>query len=342
MKTRILTVLLAMLALLYAPALAEDSVLLPRVEAQLNETRLTAPGSVEVTITVTNSSGTDMPGPCALYDPNGRLIAGFGTPTLMAGEAIVWTGVWQVTQAQLDAGQIVFAFAYAYPGDDGSLRTKFQPYSIAIVHDAPAAQMVITRSITPPVARSSQQVYITYVIRNMAMEPATDVTITESAAAAHALLGTLTPGEIVRHTFAFAMPAEDVISSAAVTWSSAGSEHAAGVADETILYGDVPLYAVLTTERSSAREGDTITLCLTLQNRGSQDVRGVAVTDPLLGEVFTDLCIPAGSLVMLEKTLILEESCELLFTASGVQADGSVLITATEMLPLIVLSPAGE
>lgn len=342
MKIRILTVLLAMLALLNAPALAEDSVHLPRVEAQLSETRLTAPGPVEVTVTVTNNSGTAMPGSCALYDPDGRRIAGFGTPTLMAGESVVWTGVWHVTQTQLDAGQIVFAFACTHPGDDGSLRTKIQPYSIAIIHDDPAAHMVISRIITPPVARSGQQVYITYVIRNMAAESATDVTITESAAAAPALLGTLTPGEIARHTFAFAMPPEDVVSSAAVTWSSAGSEHAASVADETILYGDVPLYATLTAERSSAREGDTITLCLTLQNRGSQDVAGITVTDPLLGEVFTDLYIPAGSLVTLEKELLLEESCELLFTVSGVQADGNGLITATEMLPLIVLPSAGE
>lgn len=69
---------------------------------------------------------------------------------------------------------------------------------------------------------------------------------------------------------------------------------------------------------------------------------GITVTDPLLGEVFTDLYIPAGSLVTLEKELLLEESCELLFTVSGVQADGNVLITATEMLPLIVLPSAGE
>lgn len=121
--------LLAALLLCALPALAEAP--LPEVRAELNQYEFSAPGPVNVTITVTNTSDADMP-PCALYDPDGRRIAGFGTPSLAAGEEQTWTGTWSITQEQLDTNKIVFVLAYTIRDNDGILNTKTQPYSIII------------------------------------------------------------------------------------------------------------------------------------------------------------------------------------------------------------------
>ncbi len=81
-------ILFALLMLLCCPALAESTDAMPRVEATLSQSRFTGPGPVNVSITVSNVSDADTPGPCALYAPDGARITTFGTPSLRAGEAL--------------------------------------------------------------------------------------------------------------------------------------------------------------------------------------------------------------------------------------------------------------
>lgn len=121
---RFVSMLLALLTLA-APALAECPV---KVEISLGAYRFSGPGRVEVTIAVTNASGADMPGPCALYDPTGRRIEDFGTPTLSAGERADWTGTWQVTEEQLRQGRLVFALMWVEADDSGALVPRQQAF----------------------------------------------------------------------------------------------------------------------------------------------------------------------------------------------------------------------
>lgn len=339
-KARILMLFAVLLSLLSVCALAETAVVAPQVEVALSQSCFTAPGPVEVTITVTNASGADMPGPCALYDPDGLRITDFGQPTLKAGESAVWAGTWNVTESQLTQGKIVFALAYTFPTDNGALQMKTQPFSLPIIHDAPAAQLEVVRTITPPVARNGQKVYVTYAVTNAGSRRAEDVTITERAAVAStpAQLGQLAPGETVRHTFVFTMGKKDVVSAATITCDSGAGLSSAALKDATIKYGDVKLSAKLTSDRKGGQAGDVIRLTLTLKNTGKKDISGITVTDPVLGTVFSDLRVGCLQTFTLEKEILLTESCDLLFTVTGTNADGSEVITATEMLPLTVIA----
>lgn len=340
-KTRILILFAILLSLLGVCALAETAVTAPQVQAVLSQSSFTAPGPVDVTITVTNASGADMTGPCALYDPDGLRITDFGQPTLKAGESAVWSGTWNVTESQLAQGKIVFVLAYTFADSDGALQMKTQPFSLPIIHDAPIAQLEVTRTITPPIARNGQKVYITYTVTNTSSRRAEDVTITEHAAIAStpARLGQLAPSETARHTFVFTMGKKNAVSGATVTCNSGAGPSSSTVEDATIKYGDVKLSAKLTADKKGCQAGDVIRLTLTLKNVGKKDISGITVTDPVLGTVFSDLRVDSLQTLTLVKEIILTESCDLLFTVTGTNADGSEVITATEMLPLTAIAP---
>lgn len=128
---KILALLMVALMILIPAALAEEECPI-ELSMELYQTRFTEPAEVTVDIAVTNVSGEDMPGPMALYNPNGEMIAEFGTPTLLAGESRTWHGVWNVTGEQLDAGKVVFAVMYTYQAADGSLARKVQSWYVPV------------------------------------------------------------------------------------------------------------------------------------------------------------------------------------------------------------------
>lgn len=142
---KLLSALILTLLLLSAclPALAEQR---PDVSMMATPSSFTRPGEVTVSIRVANRSGEDMPGPCALYGPDGSRIADFGTPTLAAGEEAVWTGTWQVTQEQLRSGKIVFALMYTSADSSGELSMKTQPFYTPVQYVAEAPRSGLARA----------------------------------------------------------------------------------------------------------------------------------------------------------------------------------------------------
>ena len=112
MKKRLCFAILAGLvlaALCLSAALAADPL---KVSMELSASRFSAPETIAVSISVTNTGSCDLAGPVTLYDPDGRMVEAFGTPTLAAGESRNWTGEWTVTQSQLEAGKITFMIRY--------------------------------------------------------------------------------------------------------------------------------------------------------------------------------------------------------------------------------------
>lgn len=80
--------------------------------------QLSAPGKVNIVITITNTGDEDMPEAVTLYDPDGVKISEFGDPVLAAGASKTWQGEWWVTEKQFEAGKITFSIKYAaYDGD---------------------------------------------------------------------------------------------------------------------------------------------------------------------------------------------------------------------------------
>lgn len=118
--------LLVLLCMLSAALAEQDCPITFRME--LSQRMLDGPQEVDVIVTVTNVSGEDMPGPLALYTPDGRIIEEFGTPTLMAGESQSWQGTWFVTEEQLHMGKLLFAVRYTWQDAAGALVQHTQPF----------------------------------------------------------------------------------------------------------------------------------------------------------------------------------------------------------------------
>ncbi|MBQ2952859.1 MAG: hypothetical protein IJE07_04825 [Clostridia bacterium] len=336
-----LTLMLLVLALC-GGALAEAAI--PEVNVVLSEKRFNGPGPVDVTITVTNASAVDMPGPCALYNPDRARIVDFGTPTLAAGQSATWNGTWQVSQEQLTEGKLTFYLAYHITGEDGVVIQKQQPYSVGIVDAGAEAKLEVTRSITPTTARNGQKVYVLYTITNTGNAPAENVTIQESSAVASdkASLGTVQPGETITHTFTVTMKKKSISSHATVTYKSGTENQNVKVEEATIKYGDVKLTATLAADKKGGMAGDVVKLTLTLKNTGKNDIGNITVTDPVLGTVFTGETAPAGETVTLEKELTITGTADLIFTVTGSTESGSEIQTATEYVHLIAVDPAKE
>lgn len=137
-KWLLLLFVLSMLGV--SAALAEEDCPI-ELRMELSQTRFTAPAEVTVDIVVTNVSDQDMPGPMALYYPNGKMIAEFGTPTLKAGETRTWEGRWTVTEEQLKQGRVIFAIQFTTLEND-SITRKVRSYYTPVVWEEPKPQHV--------------------------------------------------------------------------------------------------------------------------------------------------------------------------------------------------------
>ena len=109
-KGLILCLVVAALMLLAGAAVASE--VDPIVcSMELDPNKLAAPGTVNVTITISNSGNTDMKDPVVLYDPAAQIVSDFGTNgavLLKAGESATWTGTYDVNDRTLENGAVVY------------------------------------------------------------------------------------------------------------------------------------------------------------------------------------------------------------------------------------------
>ncbi|MGN0794772.1 MAG: hypothetical protein ACI4MG_09920 [Aristaeellaceae bacterium] len=345
MKQRILiclSMVLVLTAFLCGAALAENNQL--SVAMSLSKDRFTGPQEVTVTITVTNNSSTDMPGPVGLYDPNGNPLEAFGTPRLAAGESKSWQGTWMVTEEQLTLGRITYGISYYVEDNAGVLIQKQSTFSSSIVRAGETPELRITRTISPTTARNGQKVYVIYEITNVGGVDVSNVVIKESSAisATNAKIAQIKAGEKASHTFTVTMNKKNLSSNATITYEANGKSYSEKVDEATIKYGDVQLKATLKADKKGGNAGETVKLTLTLENTGKKAIQNVSVTDPLLGQVFSGLTVEAGKSLKQEKELTITQSCDLLFTVSGSTAAGDTVETATEIVSIIAVDPSSE
>ena len=317
---------------------------IPTVDMQLSENRLSGPKEISVTISVTNTADTDMPGPIALYNPDGARIEEFGQPTLAAGATKSWTGTWMVTEKQLAEGRIAFALAYYVEDESGVLIAKTTTFYKTIVLMGAEPEVEVRRTITPSTARNGQKVSVIYEISNVGAVDVTDVVIKESSAISSkdGRIALIKAGEKATHTFTVTMGKKDLTSRATVTYAAGGQSYTKTVGDAQIKYGNVKLVASLKADKKGGPVGDTVKLTLTLENTGKVDYQNVTVTDPLLGTVFTGLAVEAGQTLTQEKELTISQNCDLQFTVSGTSASGDTVETATDRISLVAVDPANE
>ncbi len=339
MKKRILVLVMAALLMLGLTAMAEEEPI--QVEMGLSATRFSGPAEVTVNITVTNADEKDMPGPLALYDPDGKMIRDFGTPTLEAGKSKTWSGAWTVTEEQIKAGKVHFAVQYSYLKDDGSVGRKTKSFYCSIEDAGAVAQVEVNRYITPSMARNGQKVSVIYEIVNTGTIDVTDVVIKEASAISKSTgkIELVKAGEKETFTFTVAMGKKDLTSSASITYKAGGKTYTETKESAKIKYGDVKLTATLAADKKGGSVGDTVKLTLTLKNTGKSNYENITVTDPTLGTVFSGLTVEAGKSITQEKEITIAKSVSYQFTVHGTASDATIE-TATDRITVTAVDPA--
>lgn len=141
------------------------------------------------------------------------------------GASQSWSGNWDVTQKQLEAGKITFKVKYSMYNDDGELTNKTKNYSIPITYTTASAedakvQVEINRTITPSVAEKGQEVNVIYDVVNAGEVEITDVTIKENSSISKSTgtIASIPAGEKGSYTFTVTMGTKDLTSQSTITY----------------------------------------------------------------------------------------------------------------------------
>ncbi len=349
MKKRSLLMLCAWLLALMAVvpfACAEEEPVACAIE--LSPEFLVGPGEVTVTITISNATDKDLQDPVVLFSPQAEQIADFGdngSVTLKAGESKTWTGTYSVNERELDQGYIQYFAKYTVYEDNGQATPRSQSIRATIARTEAEVAIDVERTITPPSAHEGQEVQVKYTITNSGTVALTDVAITENkdinSKTQNIPHPQLDPGDKVELTYKATMQKEDLTSSAKITYKAVGSstEETYTVDEKKIPFAQTDLQAALSSDVKGVVSGGTLKLTLELKNKGSVAMSDLRVTDPVLGDVFTNQKVEAGETLTLEKEITLTESSEYQFTINAIDSTGTEVTTVSNALSVTAMDP---
>lgn len=313
---------------------------------ELSPEFLVGPGDVTVTITISNTTDKDLQDPVVLFSPQAEVISDFGdngSVTLKAGESKTWTGTYSVNERELDQGYIQYFAKYTTYQESGQATPRSQSIRATVSRTEAEVAIDVDRTITPPSAHEGQEVQVKYTITNAGTVPLTDVTITEhkDINSKSQTIPQLDPGAKVDITYKATMGKKDLTSSAEITYKAQGStkKETHSVEEKTIPYAEADLTATLSSNVKGVVSGGTINLKLELKNKGSVDLSDLRVTDPLLGDVFTNQKIEAGKTLTLEKELTLTETNQYQFTITAIDSTGTEITAASNALSVTAMDP---
>ena len=341
-KLTVLLLVLAALLALVCCALAENDPIKVTIEFPDNpKSAFMGAGEARVTITVKNISDRALPGPVTLYNPSGKLEESFGSPVLEVGASTAWEGVWTISDTMLDEGKLTFALHYSVYLEDGSVDAKSVAFKKTIRRVAAEPSVEVTRTITPTMAAEGQKVTVTYEIANTGEVPVENVTITEHASMnlQPASIGTIEPGAKGSYDFTVIMTKSDLISAATVAYTGNGVPYSQQSEPAAIRYGEVNLTASVSADRKGGVIGTQATLTVTLNNKGKTDYEHVTISDPVKGDLFSDLTVKAGEKLTQTLTVDIDETRNYQFYVSGRDTEGVQVDLATEPVTVTAISP---
>lgn len=348
MKKKLLVLALlfiAMLAFYTLSSAATDPIV---CTMEVSPSALSEPGDVTITITISNSGDTDMTSPLTLFDPTSKVVTDFGengSATLKAGEVKTWTGTWAVNQRTLENGQIVFFVKYSVTDADGATKTQSQPIRGEITQSDYTARISVTRTITPLTAREGQSVSVIYDIVNDGTVSITNLKLHENSdilADTLDIASELKAGETAQIKLPVVMGTKDLTSKGSITYTIADGteEQTYNIDEQVITYGEPAVFATLSSDVQGVMMDGTVNLTLKIENTGNVDYTDVRVTDPLLGDVFTNQTLPAGETLTLEKEITLTQSSDFTFTVLAIDNTGTEVDFTSNTLSLTAVDPA--
>jgi len=257
------------------------------------------------------------------------------------GASKTWTGQWRVTQSQLEAGALYYSLKYYVVDDEGQLVRKTKRFGKTLIYEQAVPSVEVNRTITPTTAGKGQEVSVTYEVINTGTVDITDVKITENKSVSNkaGTIDKVAAGEKESYTFTVKMGTRDLTSNAQITYSAGGKKATVNKEAATIRYGEMKLSASVSADKKGGLTGDNVKLTVTLKNSGKEDYNGITVSEPTLGDVFTDVSVPAGGTVKLEKEVPITVTTDYQFTVAGQSESGLDLNTATDRITVTAIEP---
>ena len=293
---------------------------------QVSPDQLSAPGVVNVSLNVSNTSAEDMTLPVTLYDPDGSVVASFGdggSYVLKGGETRSWEGQWAVSQQQLEAGSLSYEVRYHLEDDSGVLAEISRQATAKLQFLGERVNLTVKRSIEPPVVRSGGQVSVVYDLVNTGSMKLSDIRIQENISKTPKTVKTLNPGDKTSVTFTSRIGSADLKSNASITYKAEGETktQTLKIEDAVIAVAKPNLKLELSTLSDAVNVGEKATLIITFINEGNVSYSNVSVTDAKVGELLSGISIPAGETVQIEKQFILTEPA--IFKATATLPDNT-------------------
>lgn len=288
----------------------------------VNPNSLTAPGNVKISARVANAGTEDMNTPFSLYDPDGKLITTFGDGgsllRLPSGDTYLWEGEYMVSQAQLEEGNLVYTLRFSTQDASGALVEQNLPANASILFSGEKVDLKITRTITPEVVRRGKEVVVLYELVNQGNVRLTNIQITENRLISTRAqsVASLEPGASAKITFTKTNATADLTSSALVTYRKEGdrTNQRQNITAMQIPLAKPALTYTLTADKTQVSIGEPVTLTLEIKNNGNISYSNVSVTDPKLGEVFSNVQIDVGQTKELKREVTVNETSTYAFT----------------------------
>lgn len=308
---------------------------------------MTSPGTVTVSARVSNAGNEDITTPLSLYDPDGKLVTSFSDGgslmKLPSGENFLWQGQYSVKQNHLDEGKLVYTLRYNSQDAAGALIEKNIPATAEINYTGEKVDLKVNRTITPEVVRRGKTATVIYELINQGNVKLNNITIRENRliSAKVQKVASLKPGESAQITFTKPNVTGDLSSSATVTYTKEGDRKTQQL---TVPSFDIPLAKpglqyTLTSDKTQYNIGETAVLTLQVKNAGNITYSNVTVTDPVLGEVFSNVQIAAGQTRELTKEVAVNETTTYKFTLKLEDNTGT---TMEEKVPDLKVSAYAE
>ncbi len=347
-KVLLFSLLLALALLLAGAAFAEEEPIKCTIE--VTPTEMTAPQTVDVSISIANTGDTDMQHPVVLYAPDYTVISDFGTngeALLAAGDTKTWTGKWDVKQKQLENGEIDYWIKYNTE-ENGELKSHGQRITqkITYLRDE-SEEITITRSISPETARKGQTVTVTYDITNSGNVDLSSITVKENSSISKktAKISKLEPGKTNQVKFEVKMGTKNLTSGATISYKSGTSSKSTSkkIEEKTIVYGEPKMTTKLTSSAKGVLIDGTFTLTLELSNSGNIEYTDLRVMDETLGEVFSGQKLGAkgtdSGKLTLTKELTLTKTTTYQFTITAVDNTNNEVKLTSDAITVTAVDP---
>lgn len=343
-RIALLLALLSAMLLFAIPALAEEPL---SFSLSVEPASLTAPGPVTVSIRVVNNSGADMTEPVSVQDPAGEVVTAFGDN----GQALIRDGefrtaqyTYNVSQEQLDKGQLTYTLSYYQAEEDGEVVEHAQMQSVAIAYTGTNVDLIVNRNIDPKVVRNGSTVNVQYELYNAGNVEIKNIRVRENSSISRSnqTLPSLAPGERKTIQFTATMGNADLTSAGKVTYTADGETSTITLAEEKIPKANPGLVLgdVLTADKTSITEGEAVTLTLSIANNGNITYSNITVTDPTYGELFTNLTLGPGETLVRDKQFTLSETTTFKYTITLPDNTGTTNTVTSNEVKISVYDPS--